>query len=50
MKVANIIYDGELVNHERVDFINYYEGETQYEAVDTSLPTLYVGWAFMKKM
>lgn len=48
MKIANIIYEKKLVNHKKLDFINYYEGETDYSLIDTSLPTLIVGWNFMK--
>jgi hypothetical protein len=49
MKIANIIYEDELVNHKEQEFINYYKSGLTYEQVDTSLPTLYVGWFFMKK-
>ena len=49
MKIANIIYEKELVNHHRVDYINYYNEPIEYEKLDTSLPTLYVGWSFMKQ-
>jgi len=49
MKIANIIYDDELINHTQVDYINYYKGEFNYEDVNGNLPTLYVGWSFMKK-
>lgn len=47
MKVANII-STELVNHEKLDYINYYNGCTDYLSIDNGLPTLYVGWTFMK--
>lgn len=48
MKVANIIYEKELVNHKKRDYINYYDEAIRYEMVDNDLPTLYVGWKFMK--
>jgi len=48
MKIANVIYDDDLVNHDMVDYINYYKGSTKYSEIDSSLPTLYVGWKFMK--
>jgi hypothetical protein len=48
MKIANIIYEKELVNHTRVDYVNYYDKPTSYDNVDKTLPTLYVGWSFMK--
>jgi hypothetical protein len=47
MKVANII-STELINHEKLDYINYYNGCTDYLSIDNGLPTLYVGWTFMK--
>jgi len=48
MKIANIIYEKELVNHTKVDYVNYYNESLEYERVDMLLPTLYVGWSFMK--
>lgn len=49
MKIGNVIYEGELVNHTKVDYINYINEPTSYDDLDKSLPTLYVGWIFMKK-
>jgi hypothetical protein len=48
MKIANIVYENELVNHTNVGYVNYYKGHTPYEKLDNTLPTLYVGWSFMK--
>jgi hypothetical protein len=48
MKLANIIYEKELVNHTQVDYINYFNKPQNYDSVDKTLPTLYVGWSFMK--
>ena len=48
MKIANIIHEKQLVNHTKVEYVNYINTATVYENVDTSLPTLYVGWSFMK--
>ena len=48
MKIANIIHEKQLVNHTKVEYVNYINTATLYENVDTSLPTLYVGWSFMK--
>lgn len=48
MKVANIIYEKELVNHTQVEFVNYYKEQIEYDKLDKTLPTLYVGWSFMK--
>jgi len=47
MKIANIIYD-ELVNHEKVECINYIQGNFDYKNIKNDLPTLFVGWRFMK--
>ncbi|MFW6377083.1 MAG: hypothetical protein ACOCZ5_00420 [bacterium] len=48
MKIANIIYEKELVNHTKVDYVNYIEKAVPYTEIDKSIPTLYVGWNFMK--
>ena len=49
MKIANIIHETELVNHTKSDYINYFNEPKVYDEIDGSLPTLYVGWSFMKK-
>jgi len=49
MKLANIIYENELINHNKLSYINYYNQPIEYDSLDKSLPTLYVGWSFMKK-
>lgn len=48
MKIANIVYENELVNHTEIDYINYFKGVQEYDKLDKTLPTLYVGWSFMK--
>lgn len=48
MKIANIIHEKELVNHVESDYINYFNEPKSYDDLDKSLPTLYVGWSFMK--
>ena len=48
MKIANIIYEKELINHTKVEYINYYNEPIEYDKLDKTLPTLYVGWSFMK--
>lgn len=48
MKIANIIHEKELVNHTKAEYINYYNEPIEYDKLDKSLPTLYVGWSFMK--
>jgi hypothetical protein len=48
MKIANIIYEKELVNHTKVEYVNYINELTEYRKLDKTLPTLYVGWSFMK--
>lgn len=47
MKLGNIIYQGDLVNHEKVEYINYIKEPVQ---VPDELPTLYVGWFMMKEL
>jgi len=49
MKIANVIYEKELVNHNGVDYVNYICEPIEYDNLDKTLPTLYVGWSFMKK-
>jgi len=48
MKIANVVYEKELVNHTMVEYINYHKGALEYNSIDVKLPTLYVGWSFMK--
>jgi len=48
MKIANIVYEKELINHTKAQYINYYNEPIGYDKLDKSLPTLYVGWSFMK--
>lgn len=48
MKIANIIHEKELVNHTKVEYVNYINEPTAWKDVDQTLPTLYVGWSFMK--
>lgn len=48
MKVANVIYEKELVNHTKVEYVNYFCEPIEYDKLDKTLPTLYVGWSFMK--
>lgn len=48
MKIANIVHEKELVNHVKSDYINYFNELKAYDDLDKSLPTLYVGWIFMK--
>ena len=48
MKIGNVIHDSELVNHTKSDYINYINEPKAYDEIDKTLPTLYVGWNFMK--
>jgi len=48
MKIANVIHEKELVNHTKAQYINYFNEPKVYDDLDKSLPTLYVGWSFMK--
>jgi len=47
MKIANVVYEN-LVNHTQVEYINYIQKPVSYTDIDRTLPTLYVGWKFMK--
>lgn len=49
MKLANIVYQNELINHTKVDYVNYFNEPKRFNKLDYTLPTLYVGWSFMKK-
>ena len=40
-KIGNIVYDKELMNHQKVDWLNYVQ---KNEVCDYNLPTLIVGW------
>lgn len=48
MRLANVIFEKELINHTKVDYVNYINVPTEYDSVNKTLPTLYVGWSFMK--
>jgi hypothetical protein len=56
MKIANIVYHEDLVNHEKVDYVNYIQYHIEdgklsnTSQIDYNLPTLYVGWEFLKKL
>lgn len=49
MKYCNIIFETELVNHKELEYINYYNSIIKYSEIENNLPTLYVGWLFLKK-
>ena len=51
LKLGNIIYKDELVNHTKVDYINYHMEDTpmNYDDFNILLPTLTVGWNFLKE-
>jgi hypothetical protein len=66
MKIANIIYEKELVDHINVKYINYFNEPIEYVKLEELfqqsenyshlmpsqsyelLPTLYIGWSFLK--
>lgn len=48
MKIANVVYEKELVNHTKSEYVNYFCEPIEYDKLDKTLPTLYVGWSFMK--
>jgi hypothetical protein len=49
MKYCNIVTETELFNHVENESINYYKYNINYNKIDNKLPTLYVGWLFLKK-
>jgi len=49
MKYCNIVFEKELVNHKKLDYVNYYNYLIDYKDIKNNLPTLYVGWLFLKK-
>ena len=51
MKLGNVIYDEELINHVQSSLLNYYEfDENSNTQIDNNLPTLIVGWKLVKKI
>ena len=46
--IGNILYYEELVNHKKVDYINYFNIKEDNNTIDYSIPTLYVGWNYFK--
>lgn len=48
MKIANIVFEKELVNHTKVGYVNYFNESKCYDDLNKSFPTLFVGWSFMK--
>ena len=49
MKIGNIVYREDLVNHEEVEYINYIPEAKTLDDIDNTLPTLYVGWKNLKE-
>jgi len=47
MYLGNIIYEKELVNHDKSDYIQYYDSKSDLSLIDFNLPTLIVGWSYM---
>lgn len=49
MILGNIIYENELINHITCDYIKYYNEEISHNKVNSNIPTLYVGWEYLKR-
>lgn len=49
MKLGNVIYVGDLVDHKKVEYIDYVSPPVDFTKFDPTLPTLFVGWFFMKQ-
>ncbi len=51
MKLGNIIYEDELINHKKSKIINYVEFKNLSNVkIDNNLPTLIVGWKLVKEI
>ena len=48
MKFANIVFKDDLVNHKKVEYINYIQEDVAFKNINNELPTLYVGWYNLK--
>lgn len=49
IKIGNIVTNSKLVNHVEIPYINYYHHPESLSNIDSSLPTLYVGWKTLKE-
>lgn len=50
LKLGNIVYKDELVNHTKVDYINYIQSNSkELHHFNMTLPTLNVGWNYYKE-
>jgi len=49
MVLGNIIYQDELVDHQKVEYLNYIQSSVSFKSLNTDLPTLIVGWFNMKE-
>jgi len=50
MKLGNVIYQNDLVDHQKVEYINYVQRPITFQELNTNIPTLYVGWFSMKEI
>jgi hypothetical protein len=50
LKLANIIYCSDLVNHTKQEYINYYQNIDNISIINFNLPTLIVGWQCLKSI
>jgi hypothetical protein len=49
LKIANIVFENTLINHDNVNYIQYYNESIDYNNLNTQIPTMFVGWHFLKK-
>jgi len=49
MVLGNIIYQDELVNHKKVEYLNYVQSPISFRELNTDIPTLIVGWYGLKE-
>jgi len=50
MKLGNVIYQNNLVDHQEVEYVNYIQKPISFRELNTDIPTLYVGWFSMKEI
>lgn len=51
MKLGNIIYENEIINHVKSEIINYYDfNDKSIVQINNNLPTLIIGWNLTKKV
>lgn len=50
LKIGQVVFKEDLVNHERVNYVEYIQGDVSFKDLLNGCPTLYVGWKFLKEI